>query len=53
MKDKNMEIGSSPRPQLYNLKTDLGETDNLAQKYPEKVEELAKQLKNIQTAHSK
>ncbi|NJB82083.1 sulfatase [Wenyingzhuangia aestuarii] len=30
--------------ELYNLKTDIGETTNLATKYPEKTEELVKDL---------
>lgn len=34
--------------ELYNLETDIGETKNLAQKYPEKVKELRKLLEEIQ-----
>lgn len=37
------ETGNSTREQLYNLKEDIGEKNNLADKYPEKVQE----LKNI------
>ena len=37
----NIESGNLSTPQLYNLKNDLGEKDNLAEKYPEKVKELA------------
>lgn len=44
MKEKNMETGNSKKPQLYNLKEDIGETKNLSTKYPEKVLELAKLL---------
>ena len=41
------ELGRDSRPQLYNLKTDLGEKDNLAAQHPEIVEELAAMIKNI------
>ncbi len=34
--------------ELYNLETDIGETKNLAKKYPEKVKELRSLLKEIQ-----
>ena len=36
----NIESGNNPNPQLYNLKTDIGERNNLAEQYPEKVREL-------------
>lgn len=36
----NTELGNSKEPQLYNLKTDKGEKENLASKYPDKVKEL-------------
>ncbi|NDV57155.1 arylsulfatase [Bacteroides sp. 519] len=36
----NTELGNNPEPQLYNLKEDIGEKNNLAAQYPEKVEEL-------------
>lgn len=39
----NTELGNSPEPQLYHLATDIGEQQNVANQYPEKVEE----LKNI------
>ena len=39
------------KPQLYNLKTDLAESKNLAGEYPEKVkmlkEELAQEIKRF------
>jgi len=39
-------------PQLYNLKTDIGEKHNLAQKHPERVKSLQKLLKQeIQRYH--
>lgn len=34
------ETGNSPEEQLYNLHEDIGEKNNLASKYPEKVKEL-------------
>ncbi|MEO6683594.1 MAG: arylsulfatase [Ginsengibacter sp.] len=37
----NIESGNLATPQLYNLKNDLGEKYNVAEKYPEKVTELA------------
>jgi arylsulfatase A-like enzyme len=47
MKDKNMETGNNPLPQLYNLKTDGGETKNVATQYPDKVKELSDLLMDI------
>ena len=41
------ETGNAPAPQLYNLKEDIGEKNNLAAKYPEKVKELDALLKII------
>ncbi len=43
----NIELGNDTVPQLYNLKEDLGEQENLSQKYPEKTKELAGLLKEI------
>lgn len=43
----NTELGNSPLPQLYNLKNDIGEKNNLAEKHPEKVKELAALLLSI------
>jgi arylsulfatase A-like enzyme len=42
-----IETGNSPSAQLYNLKNDMAEKDNLAEKYPEKVKELAALLERI------
>ncbi|MDR1523822.1 MAG: arylsulfatase, partial [Tannerella sp.] len=33
----NTELGNSKEPQLYNLKQDAGEKNNLAKKFPEKI----------------
>lgn len=41
------ETGNDPLPQLYNLKTDLGERTNLAEKNPEKVAELKALLEEV------
>jgi arylsulfatase A-like enzyme len=41
----NIELGNNPAAQLYNLKTDIGEKKNLAAENPERVRELAQQLK--------
>lgn len=43
----NTELGNDPEPQLYNLKNDLGEKTNLADKHPEKVKEMAALLQEI------
>ena len=42
-----IELGNAPRPQLYDLKTDLGEKNNLAEKYPERVSEMQTLLQKI------
>ena len=47
LKLTNTETGNSPNPQLYDLKNDIGEKNNLAEKYPEKVKELAELLRKI------
>jgi len=46
-KQTGIETGNLPSPQLYNLKEDVGEKNNLAVKYPEKVKEMAALLDNI------
>ncbi|WP_299582328.1 arylsulfatase [uncultured Sunxiuqinia sp.] len=40
IKSVNIEIGNSKDFQLYNLKDDLGQQQNLAQEQPEKLEEM-------------
>lgn len=40
------ETGNSPVAQLYDLRNDIGERNNVAEKYPEKVKELAMLLRN-------
>ncbi|MES2330662.1 MAG: arylsulfatase [Bacteroidota bacterium] len=51
LKLTGIESGNSPTAQLYNLKRDLGEKNNLADQYPEKVKELEMLLKKIKEKH--
>lgn len=46
-KDTNTELGNLPQPQLYNINDDPGETKNLAETYPEKVNEMKQMLDKI------
>jgi arylsulfatase A-like enzyme len=43
----NTEMGNDPQPQLYYLKDDLGEKNNVAAQYPERVREMASLLQRI------
>lgn len=43
----NTETGNDPKPQLYNLNSDLGEKTNLAETNPDKVKELTGLLNEI------
>jgi arylsulfatase A-like enzyme len=43
----NIESGNSTSQQLYNLKEDIGEKNNLAEKYPNIVKKLSDMLKKI------
>ncbi len=43
----NTETGNDPAPQLYDLRTDIGEKQNVAGLHPQKVEELAAALRRI------
>jgi len=43
----NIELGNDPQPQLYNLKNDLGERQNIAAEHQEIVKELAATLEKI------
>lgn len=47
MKEVNIETGFDAQPQLYNLKTDKGEKNNLAARHPEKVQQMAAALEQI------
>jgi arylsulfatase A len=44
-----IESGNSPHPQLYDLSSDPGEKNNVANQYPEKVKELSALLHKIKT----
>lgn len=46
-KETNIELGNLQKPQLYHLKNDLGEKENLAESYPEKVMALKLLLEKI------
>lgn len=46
-KNVGIETGNSPYPQLYNLYKDLGEKENVAEKYPKQVKKLSRQLEKI------
>lgn len=43
----HIELGNTPLPQLYYLKKDSAELNNLAEKYPEKLRELSILLKKF------
>ncbi len=45
--ETNTELGNDSMPQLYNLKEDIGETNNRATEFPEKVKALEELLKKI------
>jgi arylsulfatase A len=47
MKNKKIESGLSTQPQLYNLKTDAGEKNNVAEKHPAMVQQMQQQLNKI------
>jgi len=50
----NTELGNDPQPQLYDLKNDLGEKQNVAAQHPEIVKEMAALLAKIRSAgHSR
>ncbi len=46
-KQVNIELGNDLKPQLYNLKKDAGEKNNLADQHPEIVEKLMQKLKEL------
>ncbi len=48
----NTETGVAREPQLFNLEKDLGETTDVASRYPEKVEELLGLLRKIRQRES-
>jgi arylsulfatase A-like enzyme len=48
----NIEPGYDTQPQLYDLKNDIGEKNNLAAKYPEKVKELDQLMQKMKAGNS-
>ncbi len=50
MKHVNIETGNNPEPQLYDLKKDIGERQNIAAAHPEKVKEMAAMLERLKEA---
>ncbi|NIJ51654.1 sulfatase family protein [Dyadobacter arcticus] len=46
----NTETGNNVKPQLYDLSKDIGEKDNLADKYPAKVKAMSAELERIREA---
>ena len=47
MSQKRIEMGLSLQPQLYDINSDPGEQNNLADKYPRQVKKMAKKLNII------
>ena len=47
MEAVGIETGNASYPQLYHQKDDIGEKNNLAPKYPDKVKELDNLLEKI------
>lgn len=47
IKSVNIEIGNSPEYQLYQLSTDIGQTNNLAASQPEKLEAMKQEYSRI------
>lgn len=51
-KTVNIELGNSPEYQLYNLREDLGQQNNLAESEPEKLQEMIKAYEGIRGSKS-
>jgi arylsulfatase A-like enzyme len=49
----NTALGNSQQPQLYDLENDIGEKNNLADKYPQKLSELIRLLQNEKEGNTK
>ncbi len=47
----NTELGNLAKPQLYDLKADVGERNNLAGKYPSEVKRMSNMLKKVKESH--
>src|SRR5699024_920054 len=48
-KNTDIELGNSSRPQLFNLKDDTEENNNLAERYPKRVQAMADTLEKIKS----
>ncbi len=48
LKNKNVATGLAPYPQLYNLKTDIGEQNNVIDSFPEQAKKMKELLQQIQ-----
>ncbi|PRX43078.1 sulfatase family protein [Salegentibacter salegens] len=48
----NIETGFKGNPQLYNLRKDPGETENLVSKMPEKMKKMKEELKKVRNSKS-
>ncbi len=46
-KNTHTELGNNPDPQLYNLASDPGEKQNVAAKFPERVQSMQAQLNDL------
>ncbi|PSL25240.1 sulfatase family protein [Dyadobacter jiangsuensis] len=46
----NIETGANPKAQLYDLSKDIGEKNNIADKYPAKVKAMAAELEKVREA---
>ncbi len=47
IKDFIIELGNSPEAQLYNLMYDIGEKENVADRYPEVAKDMADRIAEI------
>lgn len=44
------ETGNDPEPQLYDLSTDIGESDNVAAQYPDRVKAMMERIAKVRGA---
>ncbi len=50
-KEVDIELGNDPAPQLYDLKKDIGERQNIAAQFPEKVKAMGAELERLKAAN--
>jgi arylsulfatase A-like enzyme len=50
MKEVNIESGNDEVPQLYDLRADVGEKQNIAAQHPDKVKAMAAELERLKNA---